>query len=281
MASTTRREASRWPGGEFYASQRELAGVAEAFGEYEPEFAQRVPDAFVARDLADSVATQRRADPVGQLDFDALCESVRGHVMGYPVRASDWTMTRNARRDPAHPKWAFVAHAGACSWCVMISSNGFRFASEAKAAAQRHAHFTCPVVVDFDVDNPSLVGYDPDGMYERLHRCGESIDSSDWGDILKEAATRDREWLRTGRRPGYTIIEGAVPSQKEKGLATVLSGDGWKSAFRPTKSKQGKRTSDVFFLSDRDGQDEVPVEFKQPTGNGKQTVAHQFEEAAG
>ena len=42
------------------------------------------------------------------------------------------------------------------------------------------------------------------------------------------------------------------------------------------------RTSDVYFLSgDESNPAKTKWEFKGPTGNGRQTIAHQFQEAAG
>ncbi len=102
--------------------------------------------------------------------------------------------------------------------------------------------------------------------------------------ICREMDTRDRRWLYDGTLPQYSVLDGAIPSKMEKDFANELSIFGWKSEFRPTRDRQAKRTSDVFFVSGgSDGKDanRVAVEFKQPSGNGKQTICHQFEEAAG
>lgn len=77
----------------------------------------------------------------------------------------------------------------------------------------------------------------------------------------------------TARRP-ITIEEGALPLKKEYRVAEWLADRGMEVRFRATRSAEGKRTSDVFI-------DGIEWEIKQPTGNGRQTVYHQFEEAAG
>ena len=58
----------------------------------------------------------------------------------------------------------------------------------------------------------------------------------------------------------------------------------WRILLRPTRDAESKRTSDVFFVGGKDLEKpptKVAVEFKQPRGNGKQTICHQFEEASG
>ena len=87
---------------------------------------------------------------------------------------------------------------------------------------------------------------------------------------------------RDGSNGGAFSLKGGTKTVRPS-TANDLSIFGWKSEFRPTREKQGKRTSDVFFVSGGSDGDanRVAVEFKQPSGNGKQTICHQFEEAAG
>lgn len=102
--------------------------------------------------------------------------------------------------------------------------------------------------------------------------------------IAAEMDRRDRRWLYDGETPAYAVIPGAAPSTKEKNLANALAIDGWRILFRPTRDAERKRTSDVFFVGGKDLEKpttKVAVEFKQPRGNGKQTICHQFEEASG
>lgn len=223
---------------EAYSAQREAAHVEEP---YEATYTAEVPTSYVAEDLQTAADKHRHGE---SWDFDAMAANMAGHMMKYPMYASDWTMTGNANRDPAHPKWAFVPHMGACPWCVMVGSRGFVYRSEDTARSQRHTNCVCPVVVDFDVDNPHLDGYDPDGMYQRMLECAEAGSgvpgSHDWGEALREARQfRDREWLRTGRIPtvGYDSPETEAKKRRdpahvnEFNTATILASHGYKAVF--------------------------------------------------
>lgn len=96
--------------------------------------------------------------------------------------------------------------------------------------------------------------------------------------MLNEVKTRDWRWLYTGDVPRYEIESGAYPNDDEKKTAKRLAEHGFKSRFRKTKDKEELKTSDVFFLS---AHSKSAWDFKNPDGNGRQTVFHQFEEAAG
>jgi len=224
---------------EAYKAQREAAKVEEP---YDATYTAEVPSSYVAEDLRE--AAEKHKDGDGW-DFDAMATNMVGHMMKYPMYASDWTMMGNANRDPAHPKWAFVPHMGACPWCIMVGSQGFVYRSEDTAKSQRHTNCVCPVVVDFDVDNPHLDDYDPDGMYQRMLECAEAGSevpgSHDWGEALREARQfRDREWLRTGKTPtvGYDSEKTREKKAKDKDhpkefrTATVLASHGYAVVFR-------------------------------------------------
>ena len=223
---------------EAYKAQREAAHVEEP---YEATYTAEVPQSYVAEDLQDAAEKHRSGDG---WDFDAMSANMVGHMMKYPMYASDWTMMGNANRDPAHPKWAFVPHMGACPWCIMVGSQGFVYRSEDTAKSQRHTNCVCPVVVDFDVDNPHLDDYDPDGMYQRMLECAEAGSgvpgSHDWGEALREARQfRDREWLRTGKIPtvGYDSKKTREKKAKDPNhadefhTATILASRGYKVVF--------------------------------------------------
>lgn len=222
---------------EFYSRARAAyAREHEGLEEYEPNYGWSVPDKFVDQDLSDAVGGREGTRP---FDYDAMCRSMSGHMMKYPLMEADRTMMGNAVRDPLHPKWAFVPHAGACAWCCMVGSNGFVFNSKGSASAERHAHCTCPVVVDFDTENPALDGYDPDGMYDRFAEMGDTGGKIDWGTALSEARYYDREWIRTGSVPsvGYDSDATRVFKARDKHhgdefrTATILASHGVSTTF--------------------------------------------------
>lgn len=73
-------------------------------------------------------------------------------------------------------------------------------------------------------------------------------------------------------------MDGAVPSAEEKSTANRLLDAGIVPTFRPTRDVEMLRTSDVFIS---DGKTASERDFKNPKGNGSQTIYHQFKEAAG
>ena len=201
---------------EFYEQQRSAAGVSST---YNVTFSGNVPDRFIFEDMQNAVSVQRKNRV---FDYDALCDAMVGHMVKYTVRASDLTMVGNARRDPAHPKWALVPHFGACAWCCLLGSQGFVYHSKGTATAARHTHCACPVIVDFDVENPSLKGYDPDGIHDRLMSIGSLFDTSDYGRILKEAPLFSREWIRTGKIPTISYLNPDARDFKRKDTSHYL-----------------------------------------------------------
>ena len=205
-----------------------------------------------------------------------------------------------------------------CGFCFMLSSRGFVYRSEQTAGSTHayHDHCDCVIVPGFKDDDrelgPQIEGYDPDGMYERWSMCQKTLGGTkalkaQWKEMdakarsrykgdndseryrrfvnaqtIREAEARDFRWLNTGQVPRYEVEDGAKPSQKEIDTALRLADNGYKTRFRKTRSNEEKRTSDVFFLSGGEkAPDLTQWEFKGPTGNGKQTIAHQFEDAAG
>lgn len=98
-------------------------------------------------------------------DMSRLAASLSGTATQRTMEHADQTLLSNAKRDPAHPKWALVPRAGACDWCIMLGSRGFCYNEKATAVAARHDNCKCTPVVDFDAGNPSLDGYDSDELY--------------------------------------------------------------------------------------------------------------------
>ena len=306
---------------EYYTESRTLASVSQ-------EYEAAMPSAPAATLFIDDVGYHMGMQYAGLATLVDLESALTKIASRHTMERADETLYFNARNDPAHPKWAFVPHLGACGWCVLIGSQGFWYRSERTTTSLRHNSCLCSVVVDFDVKNPHLDGYDPAGMAKRYQKCLDALGgrSALWDEFQKlspeqkslygrkersskrlsrdiaasigyktnafddyvtkktlhEMNLRDRRWLYDGTPPKCEIADRARPTPSEKSLAKTLSKDGWKSLFRATRSKEGKRTSDVFFVSGKKGTlGMTPWEFKQPIGSGKQTLSHQFEETAG
>ena len=285
---------------EFYRQQRESAEVAE---EYEAQVYEPTNDALLSWDVRDAYERARSDSSVAAI----LAGRSQQRVMAY----ADETFVSNAKADPAHPRFAIVAHPGACGWCVMLSSNGFTYSSKATANNARHSHCKCTPCVEFGSD-PHLDGYDPKAMQDAYLACRDTVKDDAgrrWAEmtpeerakytradkhgnkrvsydaylrnrIAAEMNTRDRDWLQGSKsyKHEYGTISGASPSSEEKATANRLLDFGIVPTFRPTRDLEMLRTSDVFISNDGSHGE---WDFKNPKGNGRQTIYHQFEEAAG
>lgn len=109
---------------------------------------------------------------------DALASSLAGQLVRHVNQAADDTIVGNARRDPAHPRWALVPHAGACGFCLMIASRGFDYTSSGRVA--RHNRCRCATVADFDRSNPALEGYDADAAFDLYSRAAHEVERTAW-----------------------------------------------------------------------------------------------------
>ncbi len=202
---------------EFYSEMRTASQVREPYVPTAREPADRGILASDVREAAD-VSTS----------IDSMLKSLSNRGVKQVMRRADETIWQNARDDPAKPKWALVPSAGACGWCKMIGSRGFDYSSKQTVSNTRHPSCRCIPVVDFDVENPKLEGYDPDGMYERYRQCEGTIRDSaeaEWKSMsakeqakykrkgmsaksvfmrdctIAEMNLRDKDWLASGASP--------------------------------------------------------------------------------
>ena len=162
---------------EFYRQQREAAEVAE---EYEAQVYEPTNDALLSWDVRDAYERARSDSGVAAI----LAGRSQQRVMAY----ADETFVSNAKADRAHPKFAIVAHPGACGWCVMLSSNGFMYSSRAAASNARHAHCKCTPCVEFGSD-PHLDGYDPEalqGIYSAARKSVKADAEHRWHDVMTD-----------------------------------------------------------------------------------------------
>lgn len=214
----------------------------------------------------------------------------------YIKRSAYENMVENCWRNDV--KWARVPSGReTCSFCYMLSSRGFvygseRTASEKKDGGAYHVNCDCVAVPGFEgLDWDSQVeGYSPTEMWERWQGCAETVgedpdtkDEAALGRIRAEVETRDWRWLYSGDVPRYTVLKGATPNADERATAERLEANGFRLEFRPTRDTEMLKTSDLFHINRGDGSSEVRTEWeiKNPRGSGKQTIYHQFEEAAG
>ena len=145
----------------------------------------------------------------------------------------------------------------------------------------------CKHVAQYQKEEPVKFSERRPGVnFPPLHpncRCSfliEIPDQEDWldryvarhgGDYIQERDRPDLNVLHPDRIGRMTDEAGARPLPKERQVARWLADKGHTIVFRAIK--YGRKTSDILI-------DGIAWEIKQPTGNGRQTIYHQFEEAA-
>lgn len=269
-------------------------------------------EVVVPREMVEG-AVRYRARALVEGESERFVRDVADLSRYYVHRSALENMERNCDRNDL--RYARVPSGReTCGFCFMLSSRGFVYRSEETASGEHgyHDHCDCVVVPGFKDDDrelgPQIEGYDPEGMRRRWHKCQDAAGSSSelrerWESMtgaqrsrykgntdgeryrrfanaqaIREAEARDFRWLNTGEIPRYEFEAGARPSADEIKTAERLAEHGFKSRFRKTRDEDELKTSDVFFVS---ATGESEWDFKNPDGNGSQTVFHQFEEAAG
>lgn len=205
------------------------------------------------------------------------------------ARQLNATIIANAKRDKGSGvRFARVTTGReTCAFCYMLASRGAVYHTRETAGQFSHYHRNCDckVVPGFedDPDAELVEGHDPAIMRERMalieEQAGLSFSSrDDLSKLSREIGSRDPGWLYGTVTLEPRFQDGAAPNDFELKTAVKLSENGYQCVFRRTRDAEMLKTSDVFIVGN-DG--EVEWDFKCPTGNGRQTVYHQFEEAAG
>lgn len=254
-------------------------------------------------------------------DIDTFIDGVSAFVRRTVTHAGDLSVVESAvsanEQKNLGIRYARVPQGPTCAFCIMLASRGFVYASRESAGELVQYHDACNCRIVAGMPGTKIEGYDPDGMYDRYLECRKSITNKDsiddnpiWQDwerlsqedqasyadntggdaynnylahrITQEMSTRDRQWLYDGTIPQYETEENAKPSDREKDTAKRLAEHGYRSRFRSIRDTEGLKTSDVFFISGKQGNEAFTEwDFKGVEGNGTQTIYHQFEEAAG
>lgn len=273
-------------------------------GRYFTVTGDQVGDAPLAERTAE-VARLVASRFAGESAEDRVRSSVVSEAQDCVRRRANETVRHNARRDKV--KYARVPMGDACGFCLMLSSRGFVYASEETAGIDPdHYHRSCRCRVVPGFYGLKVDGYDHDTLYKGYRDCYETLglrdgirkewDALPWPEhekwlerheydenraldafaasrTAREIELRDRDWIVDGVTLHFKEEDGATPLDKEKAAANWLSGHGFDVTFRRVRREQGVHTSDILIKG-------VVWEIKQPVGDGKQTIYHQFEEAA-
>ena len=231
----------------------------------------------------------------------------------HALRAANATMAANASREADRRAGMLFARVPTgretCGFCLMLASLGFNYTSRRAAGDiggrfnAYHSHCDCRVVVGDE--STTVDGYDPDWLRDVYSDARAAVEGGAWGEwrglrdsgrtsksydkflrdrICREIETRDRGWAWTGREPESVLLPGARPNDEELATISRLRGHGFRIESRPTRDLEMLKTSDTFFVYPGEAEGEtrrVEWEIKNAKGDGKQTIYHLFEDAAG
>ena len=119
----------------------------------------------------------------------ALQAAVGRHVK-YAEMSTIWGM---GERDPRQVRFALVPRPPmTCSWCLMLSSRGWVYRSEASGMAAQHSRCNCSVVPSWDAEKAHIDGYDPKSAY-RMYKAARKKAESDGSTADAAVAGKLRE----------------------------------------------------------------------------------------
>lgn len=173
-------------------------------------------------------------------DLDAFVDGVSAFVRRTVTHAGDLSVAESAvstnEQQDLGIRYARVPQGPTCSFCIMLASRGFVYASRESAGQLEQYHDDCNCRIVAGMPGTEVEGYDYKGMYERYRQCRDSITHGetgsrnpvwrDWkrlsseeqasyaeatgGDaynnylmhrIVQEMSTRDMKWLYDGTAP--------------------------------------------------------------------------------
>ena len=85
----------------------------------------------------------------------------------------------------------------------MVCSRGFDYVSKGTAESQRHANCKCTPVVEFDVENPKLEGYDPDALYDEYDNAYKTVMKTDPWKRWKALSKKEQSWYGDAHHGAY------------------------------------------------------------------------------
>lgn len=225
-------------------------------------------------------------------NIDYLVKNMVTRANDHVIRAANKTIVANAERPrdrKAGMRYARVPTGReTCGFCLLLASRGFVYKTAYTAGAvgryYNYYHSNCDCIVVCGNEDTEIEGYNPDWylkVYEDARKtAGITNSTTELNKLVNEINRRNREWVWFGKDGKIAIEEGAKPKQKELRTAKKLNSHGFDVEFLKPANTAGSRTADAKI-------NHFKWEFKQPQGDitaqtiGKNTIYHQFEEAAG
>lgn len=143
----------------FYDGIRQGANVPGEFKAQQYEQYDREALRETSRACAAEVAQGKNTVPLPELLSGVASREIRV--------ASENTVRKNTRYDPSKPKYCIVPNAGACAFCQMRASLGYRYDDNSKV--ESHNHCTCVATPAFP--GQKVQGYDPKIYLDRYDKA--------------------------------------------------------------------------------------------------------------
>ena len=143
----------------FYDGIRQGANVPGEFKAQQYEQYDREALRETSRACAAEVAQGKNTVPLPELLSGIASREIRV--------SSERTVRSNIRRDPSKPKYCIVPNAGACAFCQMRASLGYRYDDNSKV--ESHNHCTCVATPVFP--GQKVQGYDPKIYLDRYDKA--------------------------------------------------------------------------------------------------------------
>lgn len=148
-------------------------GLTTKYGSAAAELACQMYDAVAKR----SNVSVPEAEPEETPNYEEVRAGINGSLkqsdradvaaasVGRQVKkASVRTIRNNAKRDGAMIAWV-PQGSETCAFCIMLASNGWRYANSDSYQEHIHANCDCMLAVRFNNDT-EIEGYDPDYYYD-------------------------------------------------------------------------------------------------------------------
>lgn len=145
----------------FYDGIRQGANVPGEFKAQQYEQYDREALRETSRACAAEVAQGKNTVPLPELLSGVASREIRV--------ASENTVRKNTRYDPSKPKYCIVPNAGACAFCQMRASLGYRYDDNSKV--ESHNHCTCVATPVFH--GQKVQGYDPKIYLDRYDKAND------------------------------------------------------------------------------------------------------------
>lgn len=182
---------------DYYSAQALAAGNVE----FEPK-------AYTGAVSRESCAADLKANSAAQLS---------GIASKRVLQCADDTLLNNAERDPRKPRYMLLAKPTACGFCRMQASNGYTYATEARASYKRHANCTCTPTLVFTDEQAAAGEAVADGYRSQYGRAREEAQAEAREKWASMSADERKAYTRNGRGAYDVFLRNRISAAMDAG----------------------------------------------------------------